>query len=131
MVTIVFYSILICRICELSGVYHEGDFRADSAWPYLTFIDSVSQTVSSCVRAHVCVCVHAMSVSSCYECVFMLCVCVHAMHVFMLCVCHECLWVRKHIHLCMCMYISICMYAYLYAYIYVVYNNNNNNESNL
>ncbi|KAF6017967.1 TMEM184C [Bugula neritina] len=31
-------------ICELSGVYHEGDFRADSAWPYLTFIDSVSQT---------------------------------------------------------------------------------------
>jgi len=91
MVTIVFYSILICRICELSGVYHEGDFRADSAWPYLTFIDSVSQTVSSCVRAHVCVCVHAMSVSSCYECVFMLCVCVHAMHVFMLCVCHECL----------------------------------------
>ena len=30
----------------MSGVYHEGDFRADGAWMYLMIINSFSQTVS-------------------------------------------------------------------------------------
>ncbi|KAI8508417.1 hypothetical protein Bbelb_135160 [Branchiostoma belcheri] len=31
------------KICELSGVYHEGDFGWDSAWTYVVIINNISQ----------------------------------------------------------------------------------------
>ncbi|XP_014678997.1 PREDICTED: transmembrane protein 184C-like isoform X2 [Priapulus caudatus] len=33
----------ISLICELAGVYKEGEFSATSAWTYLVFIDNISQ----------------------------------------------------------------------------------------
>ncbi|XP_078683210.1 transmembrane protein 184C-like [Branchiostoma floridae x Branchiostoma belcheri] len=34
---------IIALICELSGVYHEGDFGWDSAWTYVVIINNISQ----------------------------------------------------------------------------------------
>ncbi|XP_067944778.1 transmembrane protein 184C-like isoform X2 [Watersipora subatra] len=36
----------LALICELSGVYHEGSFKGDGAWLYLTIINSISQSWS-------------------------------------------------------------------------------------
>lgn len=33
-------------ICELAGVYHEGEFRGDSAFPYMIAINNFSQFIA-------------------------------------------------------------------------------------
>lgn len=35
-----------CRICELNGVYGEGSFSGDVAFPYIVAINNVSQFVA-------------------------------------------------------------------------------------
>lgn len=37
---------MCCSICELTGVYGDGEFEKGKAWPYLTTINGVSQAVS-------------------------------------------------------------------------------------
>lgn len=39
-------SIVICSICELSGVYGEGSFSGDVAFPYIVAINNISQFVA-------------------------------------------------------------------------------------
>lgn len=34
------------RICELVGVYDEGNFSFDNAWTYLVILNNMSQLVS-------------------------------------------------------------------------------------
>lgn len=33
-------------VCELNGVYREGEFRADSAFPYMIALNNLSQFVA-------------------------------------------------------------------------------------
>jgi ABC-type Fe3+-siderophore transport system permease subunit len=37
---------IISVICELSGVYGEGDFKADVAFPYIMVVNNISQFVA-------------------------------------------------------------------------------------
>jgi len=36
------------RICQLCGVYDEGNFSSKNAWTYLVIVNNLSQLVSTC-----------------------------------------------------------------------------------
>lgn len=39
------WSFVFCRICQLCGVYDEGNFSSKNAWTYLVIVNNLSQLV--------------------------------------------------------------------------------------
>lgn len=39
--------LLLCRICQLCGVYDEANFSFRNAWSYLVIINNISQLVKT------------------------------------------------------------------------------------